>query len=106
MSTLLQANVPIQILERNEVSNQERTKFLNILCKMCSRQQSLPKSMHISCRYDENTAEERRGGHATVFRGEGRGRPVAIKVVRLYLTNDHETPLGVCPFQLSERNRF
>ena len=62
--------------------------------------------MHVPCCYDEGTTEERHGGHATVFKGEGRGRQVAIKVVRLYLTNELETPLSVCPFQPYWRRLF
>ena len=92
-----QSNVFIQILERDEVSNQERTKFLNILCKMCSRQRSLPKSMFIPCCHGRTT-EERHGGHATVFKGECRGRQIAIKVLRLRPTDSLEVRLGVCLF--------
>ena len=95
---LPQTNVPAQVLDRNEISDQERTGFLNILCKMCSRQRSVPKSMRITCRESEQADEEYRGGHASVFKGEDRGRPVAIKVVRLYITSDLEKCLGVRPF--------
>jgi len=89
--------VPVQILERDEVSDQERTGFLNILCKMCSRQQSVPKSMRIDCRGSEQTDEVYRGGQGSVFKGEDRGRLVAVKVVRLYI-NGLEKCLSVRPF--------
>lgn len=52
--------------------------------------------------YDQAT-KERHGGYAHVFRSEDRGRPVAIKVVRLYLTNDTESCLSVCPFRSLEK---
>jgi len=94
---LLQTNVPVQILEKNEVSDQERTGFLNILYKMCNRQRSVPKSMRIACRESEQV-EKYCGGQANVFKGENRGRPVAIKVVRISITSDLEKCLGVRPF--------
>ena len=72
----------------NTVCDQDRHKLLNILCKMCSRQQKIPKSMHmVNCLQGE-LIEERNGGYATVFRGKHKGRAVAIKILRLYLTSD------------------
>jgi hypothetical protein len=68
-----------------------------MLCKMCNRQRSVPKSMRITCKYGEQA--ECRGGFADIFRGEERGRLVAIKVVRQYLTNDREVYLSVRSFQ-------
>ena len=95
----LQANVQVQILERNKLSDRERTRFLNMLCKMCSHQRSVPKSMRIpDCSY-EQIVDECRGGYADIFRGEDRGRSVAIKVIRLYLSDDLEMRLSVRPFQ-------
>jgi hypothetical protein len=54
--------------------------------------------MRTSCGYNEQTIGERHGGCASVFRDEDRGRPVAIKVVRLYQTN-LEVSLSVRSFQ-------
>ena len=94
----LRTNAPIQVLEGGEVSDQERTEFLNILREMCSHQRSVPKSMRIACCNNEQTIEERHGGYPSAFRGEDRGRPIAIKVVRLHPTNDLEACLAVCQF--------
>lgn len=96
----LKTDVAVQVLERNEVSDQERTKFLNILFRTCSRERSVPNSMRITSCYDEQTIEERHGGYvANVFKGEDRGRPVAVKVVRSYLTDDPDKCLSVGSFQ-------
>jgi len=94
----LQTDVLAQVLERNEMFDQERTGFLNLLCKMCSLQRSVPKSMRVDCSYNEKTIEWRHEGRAIALR-EDSGRPVAIKVVRLHLTNDFEIPSNVRPLQ-------
>lgn len=51
--------------------------------------------MHTACHYDEQTAGEHHGGRVNVFRGDDRGRPVAIRVMWLHLTDDLKTSLGV-----------
>ena len=79
-----------QILERNEGFDQERAGFLSVLCKMCNAQKSVPKSMRIACRYDRQKIEPLDRGRPNVFRDEDRGRPVAVKVVRLNPANDPE----------------
>ena len=98
----LQANVLVQILERNEMFDRERNGFLSLLCKMCSLQRSVPKSMRVPCRYDEQTTDR---GRANVFRGEDRGRPIAVKVVRLRPTNNLEICPSVCPPNHTRENR-
>lgn len=47
--------------------------------------------MHIAYRYREETGEECHGGNATVHKGEDHGRPVAVKVARIYTANDPKT---------------
>ena len=42
--------------------------------------------------------EEYDGGHATVFRGEHKGRAVAIKILRLYRTSDLDKRFKVSIF--------
>ena len=68
--------------------DQDRHELLNILCKMCSRQRMIPKSMCVDKRLNGELIEEYDGGHATIFRGEHKGRPVAVMAVRIYLTSD------------------
>jgi len=69
------------------MSDRERLRLLNKLCKMCSRHCVIPTSMHIpDC--SEGSVEVESGGFADVFQGTYEGRRVAIKVVRAYVTSD------------------
>jgi len=69
------------------MSDRERLKLLNKLCKTCSRHRVIPTSMHIpDC--SEDSVEVECGGFADVSRGTYEGRQVAIKVVRTYVTSD------------------
>ena len=69
------------------MSDRERLKLFNELCKTCSRHQVIPKSMYIpDC--SEGSVEVQDGGFADVSRGMYEGRQVAIKVVRTYVTSD------------------
>ena len=72
------------------MSNRERLKLLNKLCKTCSRHRVIPTSMHIpDC--SEGSVEVECGGFADVSKGSYEGRRVAIKVVRMYVTSDLDT---------------
>ena len=68
------------------MSDRERLKLFNRLCKTCSRHRVIPKSMHIpDCLKD--SVEVECGGYANVSQGTYKGRQVAIKVVRVYITD-------------------
>jgi hypothetical protein len=76
------------------MSDRERLKLLNKLCKMCSQHRVIPKSMHIpDC--SKGSVEVERGGFADVSQGIYQGRQVAIKVVRVYITSDLDAILSV-----------
>ena len=77
------------------VCDQDRHELLNFLCKMCSRQRMIPNSMHMVNCLNGELVEEYDGGQASVFRGKHKGRPVAIKIIRLYLTSDFDRCLSV-----------
>jgi len=67
--------------------DRERLKLLNKLCKTCSRHRVIPKSMQIpDC--SEDSVQVESGGFADVSQGMYKGRRVAIKVVRAYITSD------------------
>ena len=77
------------------VCGRDRHELLNILCKVCDRQRVIPRSMHMVNCLDGELIEEYDGGQANVFRGKHKGRPVAIKIMRLYLTSDLDKCLSV-----------
>ena len=69
------------------MSDRERLKLFNKLCKACSRHRVIPSSMLIhDC--SEGSVEIECGGFADVSQGMYEGRRVAIKVVRMYVTSD------------------
>jgi len=69
------------------MSDRERLKLLNSLCKTCSQHRVIPTSMHIpDC--SEDSVEVESGGFADVSQGTYKGRRVAIKVVRAYINSD------------------
>ena len=72
------------------MSDRDRRKLFNELCKACSRHRIIPQSMQIpDC--SEDSVEVECGGFANVSRGIYEGRQVAIKVVRMYLTSDMDS---------------
>jgi hypothetical protein len=83
------------MLENGDVSFRDHPEFLNTLGKMCRRLKTIPDSMRIENCPISSMDEEYGGGFATVHRGEYRGRSVAIKTLRLYLSNNFEEYFGV-----------
>ena len=79
----------------NTVRDRDRRELLNALCKMCSRQRKLPKSMQMHDCLGGELVEMDSGGQATIFKGEYRGRPVAFKVRRLCQSDDIDKHLSV-----------
>ena len=85
------------------MSDRERLKLLNKLCKTCSRHLVIPTPMHIPD-YLGDSVEVECGGFADVSQGTYEGRRVAIKVVRAYVTSDLDVirsvsvlPTPLCP---------
>ena len=83
------------MLEDGDVSFKDQPEFINRLGKICRQLKTIPDSMHVeNCPIDP-MGEEYDGGCATVYRSEYRGRAVAVKTLRLYLTSDFEERFGV-----------
>src|SRR5258706_515295 len=76
------------MLETGDISFKDQPKFLNILGKLCRQLKTIPDSIHIECCPTSQMGEEYGGGCGTVSRGEYRGRPVAVKILHLYLTSE------------------
>ena len=76
------------------MSDRDRLKLFNELCKACSRHRVIPKSMYIpDCSKGSVVVEH--GGFANVSRGKYKGRQVAIKVLRASIVHDLNTILSV-----------
>ena len=82
-----EANKHLQTLRNHAGSGKERLKLFNELCKTCSRERVLPRSMHIPDRIWEPIGDDRYGGQATVSQCIYEGRRVAVKVPYLNLIN-------------------
>ena len=60
---------------------------LQVVCRdalreICGRHALLPRSLQIPLCYDRSDIAWYRGRHADVWKGEHRGRPVAVKIMR------------------------
>ena len=61
---------------------------MKAIYRICDRNTLLPRSMQIPICYNRLDAPLYRGGFADVWKGEHRGRHVAVKVLRVYATCD------------------
>ena len=84
-----------------------RGKCLTALCRLCSRQALLPRSVQIPLCYNRMDAPLYHGGFAEVWKGEHQGREVAVKVLKVYVTSNlvkitrvgsrsFKEPLSIC----------
>ena len=69
------------------MSDRERLKLFNELCKTCSRHRVIPRSMHLPDCSNEAAQVDYAGGFANVSKSTYEGHQVAVKVVRVYATN-------------------
>ncbi|KAF9643698.1 kinase-like protein [Thelephora ganbajun] len=75
-------------LGSDAISDEERVKLLNKLCKTCSKTRVIPKSMHIPDCSDDTTEVEYIGGFGNVSQSTYEGHRVAVKVIHgVYVDN-------------------
>ena len=61
---------------------------MNTLCKICGRHALLPSTFQIPLCFDQSERAPYSGGYADVWVGDYLGRKVAVKVLKVYSTND------------------
>jgi serine/threonine protein kinase len=69
------------------MSDRDRVKLFNELCKTCSRHRVIPKSMHIPDCSTDATQVQYTGGFSNVSQSTYEGHRVAIKVLHVYSNN-------------------
>jgi hypothetical protein len=92
-----------QAIDRPDILPRLRKKCLNALCKLCGRQALLPRSLKMSLCYDRSGAPLYQGGYADVWKGEHQGRPIAVKVLRVYAMSNFEKITSVGSQSLPQR---
>ena len=83
------------------LSPSARRKCLKLLYRTCAQHALLPRSLKVPICYDRTGHALFRGGYADVWKGECRGRDVAVKVMKTYPSSDLQKIIGVgrctCP---------
>jgi hypothetical protein len=82
-------------LDIPELPPQIRHKCLKLLYKSCGHHALLPRTFKIPVCYDRTGTALYRGGFADVWKGQHRGRDVAVKVIRTYSDDDLQRVIGV-----------
>ena len=77
-----------QALNLPDLSLRFRGKCLTVLKLICGRQALLPRSLQIPMCYNLSDAPLYRGEFADVWKGEHQSLHVAVKVLRVYSTNN------------------
>ena len=77
-----------QVLDRPDLPLWVRMKCLRPLYRTCGRHGLLPKALKVPVCYDRDDYPLYQGGYADVWKGECRGREVAVKVIRAYSRSD------------------
>ena len=77
-----------QVLDRPDLPLWVQVKCLRLLYKTCGHHGLLPKALKVPVFYDRDDYPLYQGGYADVWKGECRGREVAVKVIRAYSRSD------------------
>ena len=92
-----------QALGVPDLPSRLRKKCLAALCWTCGRHALLPKPLQIPICYNRLDTPLYCGGFADVWKGELRGRHVAVKVLRVYSTSDFDKITSVSSHCLLKR---
>ena len=84
-----------QALDMPDLSLSVRVKCLRRVYRTCGRHGLLPKALKVPICYDRTGYPSYSGGNADVWKGEYRGRDVAVKVIRTYSSDNLKKILGV-----------
>ncbi|KAF9649062.1 kinase-like protein [Thelephora ganbajun] len=71
-----------------------RKRYLKLLYRTCGHHKLVPATLKIPICYDRTSHALYKGGFADVWKGEHRGRDVAVKVIRMYSTSDLKKVVG------------
>jgi hypothetical protein len=74
----------------DDLDHVPRMECLRFLCKICAHQALLPKPLDIAVSYVRTEIPPRSGGFSDVWKGTSLDREVAIKVLKVYRSSDHE----------------
>ena len=77
-----------QVLDRPDLPLWVRVKCVRPLYRICGYHGLLPKALKVPVFYDRDDYPLYKGGFADVWKGECRGREVAVKVIRAYSRSD------------------
>jgi len=84
-----------QALDRTDLPLRARKDCLRSMYRTCGRHGLLPTTLKILISYDQTSDPLYRGGFADVWKGEYRGRDVAVKILRTHSNADLQKIIGV-----------
>ena len=84
-----------QALDSPSLSLLSQKKWIRLLYRACGQHELLPRTLEVPIYYDRTSDALFRGGYADVWKGECRGRDIAVKVIRTYATSDLQKIIGV-----------
>ena len=84
-----------EALDRPDLSPRTRKKCLKSLYRTCGLHALLPRALNVPVCCDRTGDALYSGGFADVWKGEHRGRDVAVKVIRTHSKSDLQKIIGV-----------
>ena len=84
-----------QVLDKLDLPLESRKICLKQLYRTCGYHELLPKALKAPIWYDRSGSAKYHGGYADVWKGECRGREVAVKVIRTCSKSNLQRVVGV-----------